>query len=459
MPHCSSEHDEQFESMVGGASLSAAEDTEMTNAESKVEDYHNDVLAEEINGKTQVEVVQDEDDQLKFDVEFRVGTSGPVGLVSRESEDYKEAVKLVKSAVERDAITKLRELSWSHFIHVMKLGFHSADSKWRRDARNENEYKSTVLKHQPEGFVPVKNPLIQEGVDGDTGVDVLDKMTVNVMKTGGSMPIDDVEWTQNNLKINGNDGIEHIFDFDDIKHYFKRFYLGNISNFIKEKGSSYTNIVFGTITNFNLDELFRSLRIWVNAFFTVYKKEIYGTLINRYINSLDIEGFKNPIYKLLILKIVLKFCIKKSVKFMNKLNNRVNIAYCFYAIYNNIFSYTIKKINHTISLSINNSAQGIIANVPTKEEKNQMIERLLEGTTETIDGRIDDDLRDSITETIGELGTGQGGGALKRITKKHTKKGKSKKHLKKGKKGKKTGKKVRFHSASKKSKKNTRKRH
>lgn len=60
-----------------------------------------------------------------------------------------------------------------------------------------------------------------------------------------------------------------------------------------------------------------------------------------------------------------------------------------------------------------------------------------------------------------EVGATKGGGAPKRTTKKHTKKGKSKKHLKKAKKskkGKKTGKKVRFHSASKKSKKNTRKR-
>ena len=452
MPHCSSEHEEeQFESMVGGAGLSAtamdeggaAEETNNDAGNGK-EDYDKDVLFEKATN--QIDVV--------------VGSS-LAPTVNRDSSEYKQALNDVKSGVVKDVITRLRVLTWNKFIHVMKLGFHLEDRKWKDRAKDDDEYNLFVLKHKPEGFILIRNPVIQLGKDGDTGVDLLDKMTDNVINVARNMVIDGVTWLQqDSITI-----YDYTFNLEDIKDYFKRFYLGNISpEFVETEASVYNNLFFKSIVDFNLDEFYRALKIWMSAFFNVYKKQIYGAMINSYINSL--KGLpKNPIYKLLIIKIILKFCKKKAGKFANEMYRNSSLAHSFFSIYLNIFKYTYDKINTIISTGIYNSAQAIANNPPSEEEKNEVIE-LLQEKAEMMGDKIDEDLIESVQETIGDFRTKRSGGAPKRTSKKHTKKGKtkmlkgkSKKHLKKAKKGKKTGKKVRFHSSSKKSKKSTRKRH
>lgn len=126
------------------------------------------------------------------------------------------------------------------------------------------------------------------------------------------------------------------------------------------------------------------------------------------------------------------------------------------------------EIAKAVRDSIPHDTDTIIQKVNEKcDELSQKMAYVEQGTLELIKNSIIGSIR-----TNGGEAPQEGGGYLRKKTRKHSKKKKpkmskrkskkhlkkSKKHLKKSKKGKKTGKKVRFHSSSKKSKKNTRKR-
>lgn len=471
MPHCSSEHDEQFESMVGGAaSLSAAEPVStIEETISQMIDSEEKTAAEAL---LQLHTQEDVESCVDFVLETNAKRDDPANLYYY----WKDFCRLIRSG----------------FIGVYEANKHVIEPPPPAAAAAAGPRQ--VIIQGMGGWKLEPNPVLSKGTGGGGAFgDMLNRIIRKYLDG----ILDDEDETVVNINFFRKNGLRPETDDPEesirlIEPYFECYYLGKIRFTFTIKKTLSNNI----INHFSEDILVKAMTRYVTSFFKVYEQEISFLCLGKILNMISDTQYDSRIrigLALFLLHLLKSYKIQisdRAQEFLGKTSESVRATTEY--LETNVYYYGDQIFKKKVATArfvetrankmsenrdeVYTVAKDVVDNLipeetgPVKKAAMTCIKDLMEQETFNDMKSAANTIRSELfldphrRKSPRKKGAANGG-APKRITKKHTKKGKSKmlkgkskKHLKKAKKGKKTGKKVRFHSASKKSKKNTRKR-